>query len=306
MKELINWYYQLQIDHLEQLNDIYYTKLDDRYIYIISVGKEKNTIFFHLLQLLQYSTQQRIILSKDNTTTVLYEGQHYYVLESETILHDFIDIRTLQIPMIYPEPYPVAAELKERWLGKNRLHEEQLNVLIDQLSNEDKLLFFDLATYYIHLNEQAYTFINELMDVKYPIALCHMRLTPTTYKYECFCPKLLTLDNKSRCYCEYIRHLYLLNQDLAQIRSFIQIVNQVNPLSKEEWSLLYARLFFPTQFYDALFSLKEGELINIPPLYEQALSYSKLLYQLPYEVYRSNLVELRIPEWVKTEALSEN
>ena len=38
MKELINWYYQLQIDHLEQLNDIYYTKLGDRYIYIISVG----------------------------------------------------------------------------------------------------------------------------------------------------------------------------------------------------------------------------------------------------------------------------
>ena len=28
MKELINWYYQLQIDHLEQLNDIYYNLAD--------------------------------------------------------------------------------------------------------------------------------------------------------------------------------------------------------------------------------------------------------------------------------------
>lgn len=64
MKELINWYYQLHIDHLEQLNDIYYTNFGDRYIYIISVGKEKNTVFFHLLQLLQYSSTQRVLLSK--------------------------------------------------------------------------------------------------------------------------------------------------------------------------------------------------------------------------------------------------
>ena len=55
----------------------------------------------------------------------------------------------------------------------------------------------------------------------------------------------------------------------------------------------------------ALFSLREGEKVNIPLIYEQALSYAKLLYQLPYEVYRSNLIELRIPEWVKTEALSK-
>ena len=273
MKELINCYYELQIDHLEQLNDVYYTKLSDRYIYIISVGKEKNTIFFHLLQYLQYSTERQILLSKEN-----------------------------------PEPYALATELKERWIAKNRLHEEQLNVLINHLSsNHDRLLFFDLATYYIHLNEQAYTFINELIDVKYPVSLCHMRLTPPTYKFECFCPKLLTLDNKSRCYCEYIRHLYLMNHDLVQVQSFVKIINQVNPLSKEEWSLLYARLFFPTQFYDALFGLRqENETVNIARMYEQALDYAKLLYQLPYEVYHSKSIELRVPEWVKKEAFSKN
>ena len=98
MKELINWYYQLQIDHLEQLNDIYYTKLGDRYIYIISVGKEKNTVFFHLLQFLQYTTSNELFYLKDNTTTVLYEGQHYYVLESTTffmILSIFVHSRFL-------------------------------------------------------------------------------------------------------------------------------------------------------------------------------------------------------------------
>ena len=98
-----------------------------------------------------------------------------------------------------------------------------------------------------------------------------------------------------------------MNHDLVQIRSFVQIINRVNPLSKEEWSLLYARLFFPTQFYDALFSLRqEDEAVYIPLMYEQAFDYAKLLYQLPYEVYRSNLIELHVPEWVKKEALSKN
>lgn len=304
MKELINWYYQLHIDHLEQLNDIYYTMIGDRYIYIISVGKEKNTVFFHLLQLLQYSPSQRVLLSKDNTTTVLFENKHYYVLESMVPLHEYIDIRNINIPVIYPKPYPVANQLKERWISKNRLHEEQLNVIIDQLSTTDRPLFFDLATYYIHLNEQAYTFINKLQQTEYPVSLCHMRLTPMSYKYEFFAPQLLTLDNKARCYCEYIRHLFLTHSDLKMIRTFVQVVNQTNPMSKEEWELLYTRLYFPTQFYDALYSLREGEAVDIPVIYEQALQYAKLLYQLPYEVYHQSQIELHVPEWVKIEATS--
>lgn len=302
MKELINWYYQLNIDHLEQLNDIYYTRFGDRYIYIISVGKEKNTVFFHLLQLLQYSPSQRVLLSKENTTTVLFEDQHYYVLESTVSLHEYIDIRTINIPVIYQKPYPVASQLKDRWLSKNRLHEEQLNVIIDQLSLTERPLFFDLATYYIHLNEQAYTFVNHLQETEYGVSLCHMRLTPTTYKYEFFSPQLLTLDNKARCYCEYIRYLYLEQQNLNQIRSVVQMINQTNPMKKEEWELLYARLYFPTQFYDALYSLRANEAIDIPTLYEQGLQYSKLLYQLPYEIYQNSLIELHVPEWVKIEA----
>ena len=97
-----------------------------------------------------------------------------------------------------------------------------------------------------------------------------------------------------------------MNLDLNQVRTFVQIINQVNPLAKEEWQLLYARLYFPTQFYDALYNLRADEEIDVPALYEQAMQYSKLLYQLPYEVYQSTLIELRVPEWVQREAKYSN
>ncbi|MGL4372424.1 MAG: hypothetical protein ACRCS6_01485, partial [Turicibacter sp.] len=169
MKELINWYYQLQIHHLEQVKNIYYTQISNRFIYIIPIGKEKNTVFFHLLQLLQHSQSQRLMLSKDNTMTVLFDETHYYVLESTENLHEPVNISQIQIPVIYPQPYTVANHLKQRWVAKNQFHEEQLNVLIDKLPVEQRLLFFDLATYYIHLNEQAYTFINALKDVDFSV-----------------------------------------------------------------------------------------------------------------------------------------
>jgi len=305
MKELIIWYYQLPITDLYQLKDIYYTLLNERYIYIISVGQDKNTVFFHLLQYLQYSPNQRLILSKDNTTTVLYEGKHYYVLESTTVLHEYIDIETFHFPTVYPEPYPVAKHFKERWLNKNRAHEEQLNIILEQLEPYNRTIIFDLATYYIHLNEQAYTYISELLEVKFSVSLCHVRLTPTTYKYECFCPELLVLDNKSRCYCEYLRHLFLETQDLNKVHTTIQAINQVNPLTRDEWAFLYARLYFPTHFYDALYSVRNDEPVQITALHEQALSYSKLLYQIPYEVYQSNAIELRIPQWVQEDIQAE-
>ncbi|HAX73531.1 MAG TPA: hypothetical protein DCY20_08400 [Firmicutes bacterium] len=304
MKELITWYYQLQIDHLEQLEYIYYSKLGNRFLYIIPIGKEKNTTFFHLLQLLQYSQKQRILISQENTTTVLYDGIHYYVLESTVPLHERIDFSDLNIPTIYSEPYPVAGHLKQRWLAKNQFHEEQLNLLIDKLPSENRLIFFDLATYYIHLNEQAYTFINQIKDANFNVSLCHMRLTPNTYKFEFFAPQILTLDNKVRCYCEYMRDELLNDPNRAKIRSFVTYLHQTVHLTQEEWILFYARLFFPSHFYDALHSLRNDEEIDVPLLYSQALDYSKILYYFPKEIQAITGVFIPIPSWVTEEAQS--
>ncbi|MGL4374615.1 MAG: hypothetical protein ACRCS6_12555, partial [Turicibacter sp.] len=242
--------------------------------------------------------------SKDNTMTVLFDETHYYVLESTENLHEPVNISQIQIPVIYPQPYTVANHLKQRWVAKNQFHEEQLNVLIDKLPVEQRLLFFDLATYYIHLNEQAYTFINALKDVDFSVSLCHMRLTTNTYKVECFSPEILTLDNKVRCYCEYLRNLFLTTTNTKYVKDFILMLHYNQSLKQEEWELLYARLYFPTQFYDALHSLRADEHIDVYTLYEQALNYSQLLYQFGIDVGQITGLKLRVPSWVIEEATS--
>ena len=304
MKELLIFYYQLPVTWLEALPYAYFTQIGDRYIYIIAVGAEKNTTFFHLLQHLQYNVNQRLVLTKDNETTILFEGRHYYVLDSERTLHNPVYIGNVHMPMVSPEPYPVAIRAKEKWLQKHQSHEGQLNIALEQMENPKRTILFDLATYYIHLTEQAYTFINELLDRNYTISLCHSRLTPKTQEYELYCPELLLLDNKSRAYCEYIRHLYLDSGNLDLVHEAMVTINQTNPLSSDEWALLYARLYFPSHFYDALFEIRNDESIEIENVYDRALAYSKLLYQVPFVLTYYQGPSLRVPEWLREEVFA--
>jgi len=306
MKELLIFYYQLPVMWLEALPHAYFTQIGDRFIYIIAVGTEKNTVFFHLLQHLQYNINQRLVLTKDNDTTILFEGRHYYVIDSDRTLHNPVYIGNIHMPLISPEPYPVATRAKEKWLQKHQAHEEQLNIALEQMENPKRTILFDLATYYIHLTEQAYTFINEILDRSYTVSLCHSRLTPKTPEYELYCPELLILDNKSRAYCEYIRHQYLdNNEDLEAIHQIMLTISTTNPLSSDEWSLLYARLYFPAHFYDALFDIRNDTLVELEAVYDQALAYSRLLYQVPYILTYYQGTTVRVPEWLREEVFAQ-
>ncbi|MCL1948561.1 MAG: hypothetical protein FWF59_02365 [Turicibacter sp.] len=305
MKELLIFYYQLPVTWLEALPHAYFTQIGDRFIYIIAVGTEKNTVFFHLLNHLQYNMNQRLILTKDNETTILFEGRHFYVIDSDRTLHNPVNVGNLHMPMVSPEPYPVAQRAKEKWLGKHQAHEEQLNIALEQMDNPKRTILFDLATYYIHLTEQAYTFVNELLDRNYNVSLCHSRLTPKTPEYELYSPEMLTLDNKSRAYCEYLRHLFLETENLDAIHEAMLIINHTNPLSTDEWSLLYARLYFPAHFYDALFDIRNDNLVEIDAVYDQALAYSRLLYQVPYILTAYQGATLRVPEWLREEVFAQ-
>ena len=305
MKELLIFYYQIPVTWLEALTHAYFTQIDNRFIYIISVGIEKNTAFFHLLHHLQHNTSQRLMLTKDNETTIVFEGRHFYVIDSERSLHNYVYIGNVHMPIISPEPYPIAVRAKEKWMDKHLSHEGQLNIALEQLENPRRTVLFDLATYYIHLTEQSYTFINEILDLPFQVSLVHRRLTPFTQEYELYCPEMLMLDNKSRAYCEYLRNLYLSAGNSQSIHDAVQIIHQSNPLTPEEWALLYTRLFFPAHFYDALFDIRSDEPVDVESLYEQALAYSRLLYQVPYELNNFLGIHLRVPEWLREEVFAE-
>lgn len=301
MRDLISWSYNIDTTNLTEFGDIYFCPYPDSYIYIIPVGDEKSTIFFHLLKFINASPYFTHLFTREHTPTLLIRDTHYYALLSSIPLHQIITKKQLEAPVLYNQGYPVAKHFKSRWLLKNQIHEQELNIALDKVPTHLRSVLFDIATYYIHLNEEAYRLTHPLEAINYNTTLCHARIKPDTHLYEFFMPDRLILDNRSRLYCEYIRHLFLETGNLGEISDAVATLSAGSPLSEPEWQLLYARLYFPTHFYDIVYDIIHNEAVNLENLYEQTMNYADLLAHLPAVVYQYTGIMLAVPDWVRKE-----
>jgi len=302
VQDLISWYFNLPQLNFTESNGVFHATHQNSSIYIIPIGPEKTTTFFHLLQLIQNSKALQIIPSREGGLTVTFAGIEYYAIASHFSLHEPITLNTLIAQNIYDAPYKMASHYKNLWISKNQLHESTLQAAIEKAAPIDRPLLFDIATYYIQMGEQAYSLLNTIEHIDFHATLCHARITPETYAYELLMPELLIIDNKSRHYCEYIRHQFLTSYSFSNINQTVAHIHANDPLAPAEWAFLYARLYFPTHFYDCLHDILNGQEVDITALYEHTLHYQKLLINLPQSILENTGITLQIPTWV----LSEN
>ena len=299
MRDLISFSYNIDASGLIELDEIYYINHGISYTYIIPVGNEKSTTFFHLLKFINASPYFSHVFTIENAPTLFIRDKHYYCLYSTIKLHQSITSSQLNVPVLYPAEYPLASHFKTKWLQKNQIHEQNLNLALDKTPPIMRSVLFDLATYYIHLNEEAYRLLKPFEGAAFSTSLCHARLKPDTPLYQFFMPTYLILDNRSRIYCEYIRHLYLQTGDIQQIEKIVAHIAHADPLLENEWQFLYARLYFPTHFYDVVYDIITNDQVNLEHLYDQTLNYSEVLSALPTFVQRYTGMAIDSPEWAK-------
>ena len=299
MRDIISFSYNIDATNLRSFGELHYIDHGNSFTYIIPVGNEKNTIFFHLLKFINASPYFSHIFTVDNAPTLQIRNTHFYCLHSFVKLHQTITESQLNVPILYPAAYPLASHFKIKWLQKNQIHEQNLNLALDKTPPIMRSLLFDLATYYIHLNEEAYRLLKPFETTNFSTSLCHVRLKPDTPLYQFFMPDYLILDNRSRIYCEYIRHLYLETGDINQIEKIVAHISYTDPLTPSEWQFLYARLYFPTHFYDIVYDVIVNGQVNLEQLYDQTINYSLLLSALPIYVQQYAGITLDNPEWAK-------
>jgi len=299
MRDLISFSYNIDARGLQAFGEIYYIDHGKTFTYIIPVGKEKNTTFFHLLKLVNASKFLEHIFTIENAPTLLIKDIHFFCLYSSIKLHQTITESQLNVPVLYPAEYPLAQHFKTKWLQKNKVHEDNLNLALDKTPPMMRAVLFDLATYYIHLSEEAYRLLKPSESALFTTSLCHARLKPDTPLYQFFMPDYLVLDNRSRVYCEYIRHLFLETKNMVLIERIVAHISQTDPLQANEWHFLYARLYFPTHFYDIVYDVVVNGEVNLDELYEQTMHYSELLFDLPGLIQKYTGIRLEAPEWTR-------
>lgn len=301
MRDLIELSFNIDGSKLQVAGEVLFIDHSNAYTYIIPVGKEKTSTFFHLLNFVNVSPHFKHIFTVDNAPTLIIRDTHFYCLYATIKLHQTITQSQLNVPVLYTAKYPLAFHYKEKWLEKNQRHEDNVNLALDKTPPLMRAVLFDLATYYIHLNEEAYRLLATVEQSLFSTSLCHARLKPDTPLYEFFMPEYLILDNRSRIYCEYLRHLYLETQDLAAIHRLVNHIATKDPLTEAEWHFLYARLFFPTHFYDVVYDIIIHGKVNLDQLYDQTLNYSKFLAMLPSMVLNLTGIKLDTPSWCKSD-----
>lgn len=211
-----------------------------------------------------------IILNNNGNLFTEYKNKKYCLLKIQNVNNDKkIDIINYRIKNT-ETIYTYEANWLKAWKEKYKyvfslLHEQQFpNVIIE------------LADYYLGMSKLA---IKYLKNTSYMNEYKNGELYITPYRYDkenMQNPLNIVFDKKERFYAELIKYWFFIkNMELYEITDHLNEITE-NNINIE---YIFARLLFPTYFYDVIDKYMSGQSIEeeisrikkIAPYYEQFL-----------------------------------
>lgn len=295
MKSKIMFYYNLGEIELTKQDDMYFFRYQgDCY----SFEKIKNLMYIKfllkILNNIQYIKAYKLVLNiyQDEFTNI--DGTWYALfLRNYTQTDLFHEI--LQ-PILIPNNISSKIDV-ELW---GFLWERKIDYYEYQISHLTNIypLIEESFYYYIGMAENAVSYLkyNFSPSISLPLYLCHHRIVPDEY----FHPLNMVVDYYARDVAEYIKYLFFSNNYYNfPFFSFFQTLH----FSYNDFVLLYARLLFPTFYFDVYDDiinnkLRETNIRNIIMRVDEYNDFLQYLFQLIEKI-------AKIPEilWLKKEML---
>ncbi len=242
MKNLINYYYDLNIKSFKKVYGKFVFELNNKFYEFIPFYGDVNAFYKNYLNVLKNNKYcHEIMFNNQKNILTFYDGTPYLLLRKNFILDkrvDFNEIITYDM-QIYSES---NLEWKKLWKEKIDYYEYQMS----QLSHKYKLLknSFD---YYIGLSENAISLLNYVKEDDIRFYMCHKRINHNEKLDEFFNPLNFVVDNLSRDIGEYIKVNFFTNDlDLDNVYNYIEKLD----FNDSEYILLLARLMYPSYYFD--------------------------------------------------------
>ncbi len=275
MKNVINYFYNFNIDNIRMIGDNYY------FVY-----KNQNFLFqeikdpqfdyqaiFELNKILIDNQRNfyHIILNKNNEILTYNSNKRYILMMDNSILDksfDYIDILDINIPV--SESNKVITRLNrfnwiKLWEDKIDYFEMFINHNVHKYPKLNKY-----ANYFIGMGEVAILYVKDTFENTKPnsydnLVISHRRITSTTTLRELYNPVNLVIDHPVRDIAEYLKMLFL--SESYQSIDLKEILSQI-VLSNYGARLFIARMLFPSFFFDSFemlvdHKLEEKDLIYI-------------------------------------------
>lgn len=296
MKNTLLLNYNIDIDEIQKINDNMYTFFVD-YIkfYFVKINRPKKDVV-HINNLLSntFNKFHYIIKNVSGNLSTSFENKEFILLKvngpenNELSLNDILSEQFSVDKTFYPELS--RTNWGELWAQKVDYLEYQVSEL-----GQDHYTVRSSFSYYIGLAENAIQYFN-ILEIKHAnLFVSHRRIMYPNFSVNYYNPLNIVIDYRVRDIAEYLKFSFFKGN--FALNDLICLVNK-NVLNSIEYNLLYARLLFPSYYFDLVTDILEGkrkdeELIS----YIEKISEYELFLKQSYELIskKSNLMKI---DWI--------
>jgi len=250
MKNLLLYNYNIDIDDFENLQsgDIAFY-IDYNKFYFLKVRQVKEDIKTIYDYISKTINNYHYVIKNRFNDLFTEDGQDVYILlkvngpeHAEITLYDIVNSQ------VSIDENKLNTIKRNNW---NTLWSEKIDYLEYQISELGKNhpIVLNSFSYYVGLAENAIEYFNLIDASKIPLVLSHKRVTYPNISLNYNNPLNLVVDYRIRDISEYIKSEFFEGQNV--LKDLTWLVGK-NVLSSHEYNLLYARLLYPSYYFDTL------------------------------------------------------
>lgn len=305
MKETLEYYYNLDIDNLEELDGKYHFKIENQDFFFVfyNRGLEELEDIIGVCNEMCFKgiNVHEVIRNRDNSFLTKVNEYNYILfkvnnLSEEYDIFDMINISN-KLVLNNNKSSLYRNNWGSLWSDKIDFFEYQVREL-----GVEKNVVKSSFSYYVGLSENAISYVNNAI-LKYGgvssgrIVLSHRRVFYPNYKLNYMNPLSFVFDLEVRDVAEYLKSMFFkkdIEYCLDELKSYLSI----RKLNIYEYHMFYARLLYPSYYFDVYDSVmnknvNEEELVKIV---KRSNDYEKFLKKTYLEI--SKYVRLDKTDWI--------
>lgn len=304
MKETLEYYYGLDIENIEELDGKYHIKQENQDYFFVFYNRgieELEDIINVSNEMVKKGINVHKIFINRNNSFLTKVGEYNYILFAVSNLNEEYDI----FDMVKISEKLVLNNNKSNLYRNNwgTLWSEKIDYFeyqVRELSIE-KDVVKNSFSYYVGMAENAISYVNNT-NMKYGgdayrIVLSHRRVFYPNYKLNYLNPLSFVFDLEVRDIAEYLKAMFF-KKDISFCLDELSSYLKIRHLSLYEYQMLYARLLYPTYYFDVYESVmnKNGDEEQLVNIIKKCDSYEEYLKKAYLEI--SKYAKIDKIEWI--------
>lgn len=300
MKNIINYFYNLNITELTNKDNIYsFYDNDELYHFYIYNNNIKNIDLTKDIDdsLKKDTLIHEIIINKDNSIITYYNNIPYILCKINININKPItlgEINYLSSKVIITNSKIAYHSWQDLWSIKMDYLEKVIN------ENGKKYpIIVDSFNYFVGMAENAISYYNNLSNKEVDnnsLVISHRIININDTVYAIYDPVNIIIDHKARDIAEYIKYSFF--SDNTNIFKELNVYFKYNYYTKDDVVMLLARVLYPSFYFnmyeDIMINSKEEKIItNITSKLDKYELYLAKVFK-----YFNNFYNLPVPEWL--------